>query len=46
MVGTNEPVNSRKCVGLLRKYVTKENSWWNVKLLDQRHPAFKDFKLE
>jgi hypothetical protein len=28
------------------KYVTKEGSWWDVKLLGQRHPAFKDFKLE
>jgi hypothetical protein len=27
------------------KYVTKEGSWWNVKLLGQRHPAFNDFKL-
>jgi hypothetical protein len=28
------------------KYVTKEGAWWGVKLAGQRHPAFKDFKLE
>jgi hypothetical protein len=42
-----EPVNSRDDVAdYCAKYVTKENSWWNVKLFAQRHPAFKDFKLE
>jgi hypothetical protein len=29
-----------------RWYVTKEGAWWGVKLVGQRHPAFKDFKLE
>jgi hypothetical protein len=42
-----EPVNSRDDVAdYCAKYVTKEGSWWNVKLVGQRHPAFKDFKLE
>jgi hypothetical protein len=27
------------------KYVTKENSWWNVKLIGNRHPAMENFKL-
>jgi hypothetical protein len=27
------------------KYVTKEGAWWGVKLIGQRHPSFKDFKL-
>ncbi len=41
-----EPVNSRDDVAdYCAKYVTKESAWWNVKLLGQRHPAFKDFKL-
>jgi hypothetical protein len=41
-----EPVNSRDDVAdYCAKYVTKDNSWWNVKLLEHRHPAFKDFKL-
>jgi len=26
------------------KYVTKENTWWGVNLLGQRHP--RQFKLE
>jgi hypothetical protein len=42
-----EPVNSRDDVAdYCAKYVTKDGSWWDVKLLGQRHPAFKDFKLE
>jgi hypothetical protein len=42
-----EPVNSRDDVAdYCAKYVTKENSWWNLNLLGQRHPANKDFKLE
>jgi len=42
-----EPVNNPDDVAdYCAKYVTKEGSWWNVKLLDQRHPANKDFKLE
>jgi hypothetical protein len=42
-----EPVNNRDDVAdYCAKYVTKEGSWWNVKLLSQWHPAFKDFKLE
>jgi hypothetical protein len=42
-----EPVNSRDDVSdYCAKYVTKENTWWGVNLLGQRHPAFKDFKLE
>jgi hypothetical protein len=41
-----EPVNSRDDVSdYCAKYVCKEGAWWNVKLLGQRHPAFKDFKL-
>jgi hypothetical protein len=40
------PVNSRDDVAdYCAKYVTKQNSWWNVKLLGQRDPGFKDFKL-
>ena len=40
-------MNSRDDVAdYCAKYVTKEGSWWNVKLLGQRHPAFKNFKLE
>jgi len=36
-----EPVNSRDDVAdYCAKYVTKENSWWNVKLLSHRHPQF------
>jgi hypothetical protein len=39
-------VNNRDDVSdYCAKYVTKENSWWNVKLIGHRHPAFKDFKL-
>jgi len=42
-----ETVNSRDDVSdYCAKYVTKEGAWWNVMLLGQRHPAFKDFKLE
>ena len=41
-----EPVNSRDDVSdYCAKYVTKEGAWWGVKLVGQRHPAFKDFKL-
>jgi len=41
-----EPVNNRDDVAdYCAKYVTKENSWWNVKLLGYWHPTFKDFKL-
>jgi hypothetical protein len=41
-----EPVNSRDDVAdYCAKYVAKENAWWNVKLLNQRHPANVDFKL-
>jgi hypothetical protein len=28
------------------KYVAKENAWWNVKLLGQRHPGNQNFRLE
>jgi hypothetical protein len=36
-----EPVNSRDDVSdYCAKYVTKEGSWWNVKLLSHRHPQF------
>src|ERR1035437_3815424 len=42
-----EPVNSRDDVAdYCAKYVTKENTWWGVNLLGQRHPVFKQFKLE
>jgi hypothetical protein len=42
-----EPVNSRDDVAdYCAKYVTKEGSWWNVKLLSHRHPSFKEFKLK
>lgn len=42
-----EPVNSQTDVtDYVSKYVTKEGAWWNVKLLDQRHPANKIFKLQ
>jgi hypothetical protein len=41
-----EPVNSRQDVSdYVAKYVTKENAWWGVKMLQHRMPAFKDFKL-
>jgi hypothetical protein len=42
-----EPVNSRDDVAdYCAKYVTKENSWCNVKLLSHRHPQFAtDFIL-
>jgi hypothetical protein len=41
-----EPVNSRDDVSdYCAKYVTKEGAWWGIKLVGQRHPAFKDFKL-
>jgi hypothetical protein len=34
-------VNSRDDVSdYCAKYVTKEGSWWNVKLLSHRHPQF------
>jgi hypothetical protein len=47
VVAQIEPVNSRDDVAdYCAKYVAKEGSWWNVKLLGQRHQAFKDFKLE
>jgi hypothetical protein len=36
-----EPVNNRDDVAdYCAKYVTKEGSWWNVKLLGPRHPAY------
>jgi hypothetical protein len=39
-------VNSRDDVSdYCAKYVTKEGAWWGVKLVGQRHPVFKDFKL-
>ena len=42
-----EPVNSRDDVAdYCAKYVPKENTWWGVNLLGQRHPVFKQFKLE
>lgn len=42
-----EPVNSRDDVAdYCAKYVTKEGAWWDVKLLDQRHPRNVNFKLE
>jgi hypothetical protein len=28
------------------KYMTKENTWWNVKLPGQRHPGEADYKLK
>ena len=41
-----EPVNSRDDVAdYCAKYVTKEGSWWNVKLVGSRHPSMADFKL-
>ena len=41
-----EPVKNRDDVSdYCAKYVTKEGAWWNVNLLSNRHPAFKDFKL-
>ena len=41
-----EPVNNRDDVAdYCAKYVAKERSWWNVKLLGTRHPGFADFKL-
>jgi hypothetical protein len=42
-----EPVNNRDDVAdYCAKYVTKEGSWWNVKLLSHRHPEFwKNFTL-
>jgi hypothetical protein len=41
-----EPVKSRDDVSdYAAKYVTKDGAWWGVKLVDHRHPAFKDFKL-
>jgi len=41
-----EPVNNRDDVAdYCAKYVTKENSWWNVKLMGSRHPSMADFKL-
>jgi len=42
-----ERVNTRDDVSdNCAKYVTKEGAWSGVNLLGQRHPAFKDFKLE
>jgi hypothetical protein len=36
-----EPINNRDDVSdYCAKYVTKESSWWNVKLLSHRHPQF------
>jgi hypothetical protein len=41
-----EPVNNNDDVAdYCAKYVTKEGSWWNLKLLGQRHPDFENFKL-
>ena len=42
-----EPVNNRDDVAdYCAKYVAKENAWWNVVLLGQRHPGNQDFKLQ
>ena len=42
-----EPVNNRDDVAdYCAKYVAKERSWWNVKLLGTRHPEFASFKLK
>jgi hypothetical protein len=44
--GRIEPVNNRDDVAdYCAKYVTKENSWWNVRLFGRWHPTFNDFKL-
>ena len=41
-----EPINNRDDVAdYCAKYVSKERSWWNVKLLGTRHPEFANFKL-
>lgn len=41
-----EPVNNRDDVAdYCAKYVSKERSWWNVKLLGTRHPEFANYKL-
>jgi hypothetical protein len=41
-----EPINNRDDVAdYCAKYVAKERSWWNVKLLGSRHPAMANFKL-
>ena len=41
-----EPVNSQTDVtDYVSKYVTKEGAWWNVKLLDSRHPQNANFQL-
>jgi len=41
-----EPVNSRDDVSdYCAKYVTKEGSWWDLRILGHRRPDFTDFRL-
>ena len=44
--GRIEPVNSRDDVSdYCAKYVTKEGSWWDLRILGHRRPDFTDFRL-